>query len=131
MTLATVLRLNALSCLGFGALFLLVPGAVAAVPGTPPVWLVGALGAGLIGNGALLWMSVRGGRVPRRMEVLFFVTGDALWVVATLALVSTGLWIVTVLGQALTLAVAAMVGALGFAQWRRLPESDGTARSSL
>jgi len=128
MTLATVLRLNALSCLGFGALFLLAPVAVAAVIGTPPVWLVAALGAGLVGNGALLLLSVRGGRAPRRAEVLFFSLGDAAWVVATLALILAGVWIVTPGGRVAALAVAVMVGALGVAQWRRLPDPDGTAR---
>src|SRR6056297_2415918 len=121
MTLATVLRLNALSCLGFGALFLLAPVAVAQALGTPPVWLVAALGAGLVGNGALLLLSVRGGRVPRRAEVLFFSLGDAAWVVATLALILAGVWIVTPGGRVAALAVAVMVGALGVAQWRRLP----------
>jgi len=130
MTLATVLRLNALSCLGFGVLFGLVPGPVAAALGTPPVWLVAALGAGLVGNGALLWLSVRGGRSPRRAEVLFFSLGDAAWVVGTLALIVAGIWIVTPGGRVAALVVGAMVGALGLAQWRRLPESDGTARSS-
>jgi len=130
MTLATVLRLNALSCLGFGVMFLVAPGAVATVLGTPPAWLIAALGAGLVSNGALLWLSVRGGRSPRRAEVLFFSLGDAAWVVGTLALIVAGIWIVTPGGRVAALVVGAMVGALGLAQWRRLPESDGTARSS-
>ena len=130
MTLSTVLRLNALSCLGFGVLFLAVPGPVATGLGTPPAWLVAALGAGLIGNAALLWLSARGGRAPRRAEGLFFCMGDAAWVVATLALILAGVWIVTPGGRIAALAVAVMVGALGLAQWRRLPESDGTARSA-
>ncbi|MFB9148228.1 hypothetical protein [Roseovarius ramblicola] len=131
MTLATVLRLNAASCLGFGMLFLAMPGVVAAALGTPPAWLIAVLGAGLIGNAALLWLSVRGGRVPRRAEVLFFSIGDAIWVAATLALILSGVWIVTPGGRVAALAVAVMVGALGFAQRRRLPNPDGTARSSL
>jgi len=128
MTLATILRLNALSCLGFGALFLAAPGAVAQALGTPPVWLVAALGAGLLGNALLLWLSVRGGRAPRRAEVLFFSLGDAGWVMATLALILGGVWIVTPGGRIAALAVAAMVGALGLAQWRRLPGPDRNAR---
>lgn len=131
MTLATVLRLNALSCLGFGVLFLAAPGPVATGLGTPPTWLIVALGAGLVGNAALLWLSARGGRAPRRAEVLFFCAGDAAWVVATLALVLAGVWIVTPGGRIAALVVAIMVGALGLAQWRRLPDPEGTARSPL
>lgn len=131
MTLATTLRLNAFSCLAFGVLFVSAPGVVAAALGTPPAWLVAALGAGLVGNGALLWLSVRDGRVPRRAEVLFFSMGDAAWVMATLALIITGVWIVTPGGRIAALAVAIMVGAFGLAQWRRLPHPEGTARSPL
>lgn len=130
MTLATVLRLNALSCLGFGLVFLLAPGAVATALGTPPGWVIAALGAGLLGNALLLWLSVRGGRAPRRAEVLFFSLGDAGWVVATLALILGGVWIVTPGGRIAALAVAAMVGALGLAQWRRLPKSASIARAA-
>ena len=130
MTLATVLRLNALSCLSFGALFLATPGAVAGALGTPPVWFIAALGAGLVGNAALLWLSVRAGRAPRRAEVLAFSLGDAAWVVGTLALILAGVWIVTPGGRVAALAVAVMVGALGRAQWRRLPGSDSIARPS-
>lgn len=131
MTLATVLRLNALSCLGFGALFFVAPAAVAAARGTPPAWFIAVLGAGIIGNGVLLWLSVRGGRTPRRAEVLFFSMGDAGWVVATLVLILAGVWIVTPGGRIAAIIVAVMVGALGFAQWRRFPGSEGTVRSSL
>lgn len=128
MTLATILRLNALSCLTFGALFLAAPAAVAGALGTPPAWLVAALGAGLLGNGALLWLSVARGRVPRRAEVLFFSIGDGLWVGATLGLILAGVWIVTPGGRVAALAVAVMVGAFGLAQWQRLPDHRGTAR---
>jgi hypothetical protein len=131
MTLATVLRLNALSCLGFGGLFLAAPGPVAAALGTPPGWVVALLGAGLLGNAVLLWLSVRGGRAPRRAEVLFFCLGDAGWVAATLGLILAGVWIVTPGGRLAALVVAAMVAALGLAQWRRLPKSDGIARAPL
>lgn len=131
MTLATVLRLNALSCLGFGGLFLAAPGQVAAALGTPPGWVVALLGAGLLGNAALLWLSVRGGRAPRRAEVLFFSIGDGVWVVATLALIVAGVWIVTPGGRIAALAVAVMVGALGLAQWRRIPNPESPTHSPL
>ena len=91
MPLATVLRLNAASCLSFGLIFLAAPWTVAAFLGTAPVWLIVSLGVGLIGNGVLLWLSVREARAPKRAEVLFFCLGDLGWVVMTLALILTGL----------------------------------------
>ena len=54
MHLATILRLNAASCLGFGLLFVVAPGGVAGILGSPPVWLVAALGAGLLGPDSAL-----------------------------------------------------------------------------
>lgn len=121
MQLATVMRLNALSCLGFGALFALAPGEVAGFLGTAPALPVFVLGVGLLGNGVLLWLAARAGRQPRRREVLFFCAGDLGWVAATLALIAAGLWITTPAGQAAALAVAACVGAMGVGQWRALP----------
>jgi hypothetical protein len=121
MSLATVLRLNAASCLGFGLLFSLAPGATADFLGTPPVWLIVALGAGLVGNGILLWLCQRHGRAPRRHEVLFFSIGDGLWVVFSVVLVASGLWITTSGGRIAALVVASGVGAMGALQWRALP----------
>ncbi len=126
MSLATVLRLNALSCLGFGLLFVIAPGVTASFLGTPPVWLLSVMGAGLAGNGVLLWLSQRRGRAPRRHEVLFFCLGDFGWVVMTVALIASGLWIVTPEGRISALVVAAGVGAMGTLQWRALPPPEAT-----
>ncbi|WP_294609762.1 hypothetical protein [uncultured Roseovarius sp.] len=121
MSLATVLRLNALSCFVFGGIFLLQPSGVAAFLGAPPVPLIAALGAALLINAALLWASQHKGRAPQRHEVLFFCLGDGLWVLATLVLLAFGLWITATAGQVTALGVAAMVGTLGVLQWRALP----------
>lgn len=116
MTLAILLRLNALSCLLFGALFLSRSVPVAAALGDPPPGLVRLVGLVLVLHAAhLAWASTRR---PRAWEVRYFSIGDALWVAATLALVLAGLWITTALGQVLALAVAAGVGCLGWMQWR-------------
>lgn len=124
MPLATVLRLNAASCLGFGLIFLAAPDAVAAFLGKAPVWLIAVLGAGLIGNAALLWISPQRGRSPRRAEVLFFCIGDLAWVVMTLALILSDLWITTPAGKGAALLVAHGVGAMGWTQWRSLPPRE-------
>lgn len=120
MPLATVLRLNALSCFVFGAIFTLQPVGLASFLGAPPVTLVAFLGVALLLNAALLWASQHNGRVPRRHEVLFFCMGDFLWVVATLVLVALGLWVTTEAGRVAALVVASGVGTLGVLQWRAI-----------
>ncbi|WP_397541418.1 hypothetical protein [Roseovarius salis] len=100
MTLAMVLRLNALSCLAFGLIFVAAPDAVAGFLGAAPAWVVLLLGIGLLGNALLLWMAVRGRRRPRRKEILFFCAGDLAWVAATLVLTGAGIWITTSAGEA-------------------------------
>lgn len=121
MQLATLMRLNALSCAGFGAVFTLAPAAVAGFLGTFPVLLVHALGVGLMLNAVLLGLASWPGRNPRRHEMLFFCAGDLAWVVASVVLLAAGLWITTIGGQVSTLIVALGVGAMGAAQWRRKP----------
>lgn len=116
MSLTTLLRLNALSCLGFGALFVLAPVMVADFLGSVPVWLLTLLGAGLILNGLHLAWAARGA-APATL-VRYFSLGDGLWVLGSLALVVAGLWVTTLWGIVATLAVAALVGALGLGQWR-------------
>lgn len=118
MALTTLLRLNALSCLVFGAVFLLAPGPVAAFLGAVPPWVLLALGTGLVGNGLHLVAAAR--RRPRAWEVRWFSAGDAAWVVLTLAILAAGAWITTPAGQAATAAVAVGVGALGALQWQAL-----------
>lgn len=123
--LKTILRLNAASCIGFGALFVAVPGAVAAFLGAPAAPRLGilALGALLILNGLhLLHTSLRPD--PPRWLVLYFSAGDFLWVAVTAVLVATGVWITSAPGISAALAVAAMVGAMGVAQILALPRTS-------
>ncbi len=119
MTLAAVLRLNALSCLVFGAVFALRPEAVAAflAEAPAPALALRLLGIGLIAHAAHLgWAAAR--ERPIRWEIRYLALADALWVVATLGLVAGGLWITTPEGIDAAMATAAMVGLLGFAQIR-------------
>jgi len=116
MRLATLLRMNALSCLAFGALFAAAPAAVAAFLGSAAADPVRLLGVLLMLHGAhLVWAS---GRRTPAWEVRYFSAGDALWVVVSLALIASGFWVTTAAGQAAVLAVAAGVGMLGWLQWR-------------
>lgn len=116
-TLASILALNATSCILFGALFVLLPGAVAAFLGAPPApaWVIMALGAALIGHGLHLAHSARRGRPPRAL-VLYFSGGDFAWVIGTVTLVAAGLWIDTPAGIAAAAIVALGVGAMGALQ---------------
>ncbi|NBC96888.1 MAG: hypothetical protein GVY27_11100 [Deinococcus-Thermus bacterium] len=118
MTLTTILRVNAVSCLGFGGLFLAVPGRVSAFLGATPVWLIVALGLGLLANAAHLQWAAR--RQPRDWEVRYFSLGDAAWVALTLAVLAAGAWVTSPAGQSAAAAVAVGVGALGALQWQAL-----------
>ncbi len=114
-SLAYVLRLNAASCLGFGALFMGAPGAVAGWLGQVPPPVIVWLGLGLLLNGGHLLLAARR-PVPVAAEVLWFVAGDMLWWLATLGLVATGVWITTPAGTALAGLVAVGVAGMGAAQ---------------
>jgi hypothetical protein len=113
--LRMVMRLNATTCVVFGALFLLFPHAVAGFVGAAPAWLVAVIGAGLILNGGhLAFASSREKVLP--MEVLYFSAGDLLWVTVTLLLVGAGVWITTAYGIIAAVTVAIGVGSLGLSQ---------------
>ncbi len=114
-----LLRANAASCLGFGALFVIAPDAVArflSEDPAPPA-LMRALGALLLVNGAHLLRAARRPR-PWLAEIVYFAAGDLLWVIGTLALALAGLWITTAPGLAAALGVAALVGRFGLLQAR-------------
>lgn len=115
--LKTILRLNAASCIAFGALFVAAPHAVAAFLGVPPApeLVIRALGVLLVLNGVhLLHTSLRVS--PPRALVLYFSAGDFLWVAGTALLIAAGFWITRPAGIAAAVVVAAAVGGMGFAQ---------------
>ena len=124
--LKRVMRLNALSCAAFGALFILFPASVALFLGDPPALLLQGLGLALIVNAAHLIFEAARPR-PRRAAVFYFVAGDMLWVIGSLALVAGGLFVTTPRGRLATLAVALMVGVFGLLQARHLPPKAGEA----
>ncbi len=123
ITLSRLLQANAASCLGFGSLLLLQPAPVAHFlsPETPaPTLLLLILGAGLIGHGLhLLWAASRAD-IGKRL-VWYFSLGDYLWVLGSLSLLASGLWITSTPGVISTLMVAAMVGGLGLLQQLKAP----------
>lgn len=119
--LRVVLRLNAVSCIGFGVTFMLIPDKIPEFLGTlsdasPWIFWIGVL---LLVNGIhLVLASLR--RVLKPLEVLYFVVGDFLWVMGSFAVLGFTPWISSSPGQVATVAVALMVGILGYLQWRFL-----------
>ncbi|MEO9823018.1 MAG: hypothetical protein ABJF50_01205 [Paracoccaceae bacterium] len=123
--LKSILLANAASCLGFGALFAAFPSKTADFIGDPPVWFVSCLGLGLIANGAhLIWVARKD--TPRSAEVLQFVVGDAVWFLATFALIGLGVWITTPHGVWVSATVAIWVAACGAGQFLYRPSGLAT-----
>ncbi|MGX9419052.1 hypothetical protein ACWU4D_17065 [Vibrio sp. WJH972] len=118
LSLKNIMRANATSCLGFGALFALQPSLVATFLGgdfPAPALAIFTLGVLLIVNGLhLIWASRI--PVPKKALVLYFSGGDYIWVIASLVLIISGCWITTTSGIVVASAVAALVGLFGVLQ---------------
>lgn len=114
MRLATLLWVNAATCLGTGAVFLAAPGAVARFLGAVPAMALVLLGIVLVLHGAHLALAGRRGPLP--WQVWFFSLGDGLWVIATIAILADGTWITTAPGVAVASATAVVVGIMGALQ---------------
>jgi len=119
-TLRNVMRINAASCLIFGGLFVLVPATVGSflAENTPaPDLYIVILGIALIINGLhLLWASMR--IQTGKYMVWYFSSADILWVIASLALLLSELWVTSPAGIVTTLLIALLVGLLGVVQIR-------------
>jgi len=118
LSLQNVMRANAISCVAFGGLFALQPSLVATYLGgaspAPQLYIL-ILGILLIVNGLhLLWAS----RTPlaKKELILYFSTGDYIWVIASVGLMVSGVWITTTGGVLVASAVAVMVGLFGILQ---------------
>ncbi len=118
--LKTVLIANAASCAVFGALFLLKGTAIAAFLGDPPIWLLQVIGAGLMLNAAFLVFTASQ-TPPGWRSVYLFIAGDAIWVIATINLLTFGIFVTTPSGIWAAIGVAVFVGACGVGQYRYGP----------
>lgn len=114
-SLSRALRLNAASCLGFGALFAILPGRTAAFLGDVPPVVFGGLGLALLVNGIHLAVASRRSH-PRPAEILWFSIGDLAWWAATLGLLAAGIWITSPMGVVAAAIVALVVAGLGVTQ---------------
>lgn len=119
-SLPTLLRVNASSCIFFGAVFASAPNTVARFVGaTGAAFFFTTLGVLLLVNGAHLLMASMRSRVIA-VEVYYFSVGDLLWVTATLALLGADALITSRAGIAASILVATLVGALGVLQLRAI-----------
>ena len=118
ITLKTVLRANAASCIIFALTFLLQPTQVATFLGhdTPaPETVLLVLGVVLMVNGFhLLWASLK--PQPSKFLILYFSIGDFIWFFASTSLVILGVWITTESGVTASILVATMVAVFGALQ---------------
>lgn len=124
LNLKLALRLNAASCILFAALLVTIPAAVAQFLASDqaPTWLLSLLGWLLLANGALLISASMLATVPKAL-VVFFSLGDLAWVLMTLALIITGVWISTAAGISVSLLIAVWVAWLGWQQWKNNSQS--------
>jgi len=118
LSLKNVMRANATSCLAFGALFALYPNLVAIFLGgassAPQIYIL-ILGILLILNGLhLLWASSV--PLPQKELILYFSIGDYIWVICSIGLIVSGVWITTTGGVLVAIAVAVIVGLFGILQ---------------
>ena len=118
LSLKNVMRANATSCLAFGVLFSLQPNQVANFLGgaspAPQAYIL-ILGILLILNGLhLLWSSKV--PLPQKNLILYFSAGDFIWVIGSVALIISNVWITTTEGMLLATIIAAMVGLFGVLQ---------------
>jgi len=112
------MRMNAVSCLVFGILFTFQPSRITHFLGdvsmAPPALIV-ITGIILILNGChLLWASKIA--LPKKELILYFSGGDFIWVIASISLIISELWITSLPGIITTIAVAIMVGSFGLLQ---------------
>ena len=117
--LSLILRLNALSCLSFGSLFMIKSEATSLFLSGDPQYglLVLIVGVGLFLNGLHL-VFVASMKNPPKHQVDYFIGGDVLWVVATVALNLASYVIETNGGQWASLAVALLVGSFAWLQFK-------------
>ncbi|NBD18254.1 MAG: hypothetical protein GVY04_19600 [Cyanobacteria bacterium] len=116
--LKIILRSNATSCLLFGVVFILIPEPIAKFlsPDQPmPLLTLTIIGTGLAINGLhLIWAS-RQATLSKKL-LLYFSCSDFLWVLGTAMLILKGIWITSLQGIIVAIAVSIGVGTFGILQ---------------
>ena len=119
-SIQTVLQLNGLNCLLFGALFVFIPDTVipflSTTAAAPKIAVVG-LGVFLNLYGLLLlWLSQQA--EPKKSWVKLIAIGDFLWVLFTAGLIMAQRWVTELDGITAAGLVAIIVGWFGWLQWQ-------------
>ncbi len=118
--ISTVLKLNGLNCLLFGALFVFIPiPIIGFLSDTNPAPEVIVVAMGVILNlygMLLLWVGNKS--KPNSKLVLAIAIGDALWVGLTATLIISQTWITTINGITAAGLIAIVVGWMGLFQWQ-------------
>ena len=119
--LKTILRLNSLSCIGFGFAFALAPESIGSfLDGIPPV-ILHWIGIGLALNGFHLVIDSFRKKIGK-FELGYFIVGDLLWVLSSIILTTLVSEVIySPPAIATTLAVALLVGSFAALQiyWGR------------
>lgn len=111
----TMLRLNMLTCVGFGLAFLMLAPAIGRFLGEMPPLFLRILGAGLVLHGMHLFIiSVQ--TSVTRLYIYYFSAGDLLWFLASTYILIAMDLITTRPGVIATFAVGLMVASIGLAQ---------------
>lgn len=126
VTLKQIMRANALSCIIFGFLFIVLPTDTAlflSTSNTVPTTALVILGVVLVANGAhLIWASLS--QIPNKLLVMYFSFGDFLWVIASSYLIFSEMWITSEQGIAAASTVAVLVGVFGVLQMQKRSSVD-------
>lgn len=119
-SIQTVLQLNGLNCLLFGALFVFIPdNVIPFLSTTAPAPKIVVVGLGVFLNLyglLLLWLSQQ--REPKRSLVKLVAVGDFLWVLFTIGLCFAQQWVTELDGITAAGLVAILVGWFGWLQWQ-------------
>ncbi len=116
----TILKLNGLNCLLFGAIFVFATQlTINFLSQTNPAPEIAIVAMGVVLNlyGLLLiWMGNK--QKPDAKMVLLIAIGDAAWVLLTIGLILTQTWITELNGITVSGMVAIIVGWFGWMQWK-------------
>lgn len=116
----TTLKINALTCLLLGALFVFLPQQVITfLSDTNPAPMVAVVGMGVILNiYGLLLLLLGSQQQPHPKLVMLIAVADGLWVLLTAALIISQTWVTHINGITAAGLVAISVGWLGWLQWQ-------------
>ncbi len=117
----TILKLNGLTCLFFGALFVFIPQYIITfLSSTNPAPTVVLLSMGVVLNlYGLLLLWVGNQENPNNTLIKFIAVGDFLWVLMTAGLIISKTWITSTNGTTTAGLIAILVGWFGVQQWQR------------